>query len=67
MIDILKVIEPDVLIRSVATLRMFVAAHNMVRPGDGVSGEELELLEDAANELDTFLQAYKQYRMIARE
>lgn len=62
MLDIKRAIEPDVLIKSVATLRMFVAAHNTIRPGDSVSGEELELLNDTAEELEVFLAGYKQYR-----
>lgn len=65
MLDILKAIEPDVLIKGVATLRMFIAAHNTSRPGEYVTGEELELIEDTANELDLFLGAYKQYREIS--
>lgn len=64
MVDIKKAIEPEVIVRATATLRMFVAAHNAVRPGEYVTGDELELLDGIADELETFLAAYKQFREI---
>ena len=52
-------LNTDPIIRGIATIRMFVAAHNVVLPGDRITGEELELLDDTANELEGFLTAYK--------
>lgn len=52
-------LDAEPVIRSIATIRMFVAAHNVVLPGDRITGEELELLDDTANELEGFLMAYK--------
>ena len=54
-------IEPEAIIRCVASLRMFVAAHNSVRPYECVTGEELELLEEAANDLETFHVKFKAF------
>lgn len=65
MPDIMKAIEPDALIRGVAALRMFIAAHNIERPMETVNGEEIGLLSDTADELELFLEAYKQYRAIS--
>lgn len=63
--DLKRAIEPDVIVKGVATLRMFIAAHNTVRPADSVSGDELELLNDMADELEAFLSAYRLYREVA--
>lgn len=49
----------EIIVRSVATLRMFIAAHNTVTPMERITGEELELLEDIAIELNDLLAAQK--------
>ena len=49
----------EIIVRSVATLRMFIAAHNTVTPMERITGEELELLEDIAIELNDLLTAQK--------
>ena len=47
------------IIKSVATLRMFIAAHNTVTPMERITAEELDLLEESANELERILKAQK--------
>lgn len=47
------------IIKSVATLRMFIAAHNTVTPVERITAEELDLLEESANELERILKAQK--------
>lgn len=54
-------LNTDPIIRGIATIRMFVAAHNMVLPGDRITGDELELLDDTANGMEEFLTAYKKF------
>lgn len=53
-------LNTDAIIRGIATIRMFIAAHNVVTPGDRITGEELELLDDAANGMESFLEAFRE-------
>lgn len=59
VINVTYGMEPEALIRAIATIRMFVAAHNVVIPGDRINGDELELLDRTADELEEYLNAYR--------
>ena len=54
-------LDTEPIIRGIATIRMFVAAHNTVCPGDRITGEELELLGDTADGMESFLEAFRKF------